>query len=137
MTKDLFTAKIKFLTETKIVNVSVKETYRLKDKNDPNYSNTNKYDTYYQYKLTWQFQNVYSEQKYEFLQDAESSNSHAYSYGDKKTIIIYYNDNEKDYEIFEPFVYVIVFIFGGLFVVFGIINIFGFKRKRQKIPKKL
>ena len=97
--KDYLLSQVKFSTEAVLMDTDVREKQKLKNKDDPNRTNYNKYDTYYEYKLTWRFENIYSEKKYSFYEERESSTKPTEKIGDKKTVFVYYNDNEEDYEI--------------------------------------
>lgn len=97
--KDYILAENKFQTEALLTDVNIQAKQKLKDKNDPTRDNFHLYDTYYEYKLTWEFMNVYSEKKYKYYNETEGSNENLHKAGEKQPVFVYYNDNEEDYEI--------------------------------------
>lgn len=128
-----FTAKHHFSAEAKLISVDVKEQTRLKDKNDPNYSKNDRYETYYSYKLTWQFMDPDSEKKYTFIREEEAAHLNAHEYGEKQTVFVYYNDDESDFEIMDYFASVIIAIAGLGLIVFPTVDIIRAAVKKKRI----
>ena len=130
------TAEHKFCAEATIVKIDTKAEQRLKNKDDVNYSPTDRYETYYTYRLTWRFMNPDSEKKYSFVRETEAQFDNAHEYGEKMTVYVYYNDDESDYEIVEPF-YTVLFVLGGAaFIVVAVVDVIRRLIRKKKMMKQ-
>lgn len=123
MSMGYLTAQHKFSTEATLVDVDVEAKTRMRSKDDVNYSPTNKEETYYKYKLTWRFMNPESEKKYSYTRTDEASHPNAHKLWDKTTIYVYYNEDEADYELMEPFSAIIVVLAGAALIAFPVFDI--------------
>lgn len=121
--KDYITSETKFQTDAVLMDIDIKTKLKPKNRDDPNRNNFNKYDTYYEYKLTWEFVNVYSEKKYSYYEERESSTKPSQKAGEKKTIFVYYNDSEDDYEIVDNAASLVLGIVGVIFIVIPIVGV--------------
>ena len=128
--RDYVTAKVRFKTEATLIDMDITTKKKLKDKDDANYT-TNRYKTYYEFRLTWQFVNPNSELKHKLVQTDTNDFKTAHSIGDKKTLYVYYNDDENDFDTFEPFHLIIFIAVGVALPIFAVIDIIG-KVKRRK-----
>lgn len=104
--------------------------------NDPNYSKNDRYETYYSYKLTWQFMDPDSEKKYTFIREEEAAHPNAHEYGEKQTAFVYNNDDESDFEIMDYFASVIIAIAGLGLIVFPTVDIIRAAVKKKRIIER-
>ena len=116
--------------------MSVTEDLRLKKKEDRDNNFSSEYETYYEYELTWEFVNVNSEQKYRFESETESTTKNSYKVGDKKTIFVYYNGDEADFELADPFGAVIFLAAGTILIIIAIVDIVSIKKRAGKTAVK-
>ena len=136
MSMGYLTAQHKFSTEATLVDVDVEAKTRMRKKDDVNYSASNKEETYYKYKLTWSFVNPESEKKYSYTRTDEATHPNAHKLWDKSTIYVYYNENESDYELMEPFSAIIVVLVGAALMVFPVIDILRVIIHRRRVRKR-
>lgn len=129
-------AQNKFSGEAVLVAINESEHTRLKNKNDVNYSKTNKYDTYYNYKLTWQIMNPDSEKKYKFVTEEEKKYPGGHEYGEKQTVFVYYNNDETDYSMVDYSSSSIIALAGLAFIVFPVVDIVRAAAKKKKTEKR-
>lgn len=129
--KDYILAENKFQTEALLTDVNIQAKQKLKDKNDPTRDNFHLYDTYYEYKLTWEFMNVYSEKKYKYYNETEGSNENLHKAGEKQPVFVYYNDNEEDYELVDAGASILFIIGGAVFIIIPATDLI-----RRKIRKE-
>ena len=134
--KDYFFAQHKYSGEAVLVSVDESMHTRLKNKNDTNYSKTDKYETYYTYKLTWQISNPDSEKSYRFVTQDEKTYAGAHPYGEKQTVFVYYNEDEADYKMVDYSSSLIIALVGLGLIVFPVIDILRVEERKKRILER-
>lgn len=131
--KDYFFAENQYMTEATLTECNVHTRQRLRDKDDVNYSPTNKYETYYTFDMKWRFVSPVTEKKYIFTSTDQSSFESSHTIGEKKLIFIYYNGDEDNYEFMDPFGGGLVALVGLALFIYPVITIIiGLIRSRKK-----
>lgn len=133
--KDYFNAEHKFSVEATLISVDTDKKTVPKKKTAPDYTISNRDKTYYEYELTWMFENPESHKIYKFIHEAESSTANMYHAGQKQTLFIYYNENEADYETAEPFQTIIFLAVGVILIIIPIWDITSKAVRRRKQRK--
>ena len=131
VSKEFFLAKNKVFAETVLVNCEMSTEKRLKKKSDREADPLHKYYTCYMYELTWERENPVSHKKYRFTDETEDISPKSFEIGQKETKLIYYNDDESDYEFADPLGAVIFLAVGTLLIIIPVIDIIGFRKVRR------
>lgn len=132
---DFIKADVRFSTEATLTDVRTDVKTKLLNKDDAQYSPTNKYQTYYVYVLTWTFKNANSGKEYSYVRERESSTKLSFENGQKDRILVYYNGKEEDFEIADPMGAIILILIGTVFIIGGAADIVG-RRLYQKRKSK-
>ncbi len=109
MMKEYLAADVRFRAEATLVDIDRTAETRLKKDRDKNDPFEEKYETVYNYELTWSFKDPYirdrssdpyADETRLFVSDRQSKYENAFSIGDKRTVYIYYTTG-TDYEIMD------------------------------------
>ena len=127
-------AEIKFKTESTIIKVDENKRYKKVNKEDKTDNFSKDYKEYYEYDLTWEFNDEVRRRKHTYTTETQSDYSNAYRIGQKATIYAYSNDGDN-FEFNTLGESVIVGVVGTVFIVVGIIEFFATNKKKKAEDK--
>lgn len=133
MWKDYLQADVKFKAEARLSLVETHVRYEYDDSDKDTFSD--KYKEVYDYKLTWRFEDPKAGQTRSYYTETYSSTDHAYKEGQTKTIFVYYNRGDADFEVNDAGDSILVILGGTVILLLPFLDALSRRRKARKIAK--